>query len=304
MAQRLARLLVWLALGLIAPALAAAADPPEAAIAALNTARAVRGVPPVVERAELTAAAAAHANDMARRGYVGLDPPGRGVFRDRFMEAGHVPAASRTLLAAGYPDASLLIEALMGKDGTAAALLDPAAGEIGVGYAPGPYRIADGSIVTHAWLLVLAETRFAPVADATDGLVLAINRARGLRGLPPVIWAPELAATALDHASDMVQRGYFGHDAPGGSQVFERARKRDYSFRGLGENLAVGQVSPDEVVEGWTDSPGHAAVLYHLDFQDVGVAYLPGPLDAPPRSFRHVWVAVFGVRRSDGRPAQ
>ncbi len=218
------------------------------------------------------------------------------MFRDRFLAAGHVPAASRTLLATGYPDAGLLIEALLGEDGTAAALLDPAAGEIGVGYAPGPYRIADGSIVTHAWLLVLSETRFAPVADATDGLLAAINRARGRRGLAPVTPAPELAATALDHAGDMVERGYFGHDAPDGSQVFERARRRGYGFRGLGENLAVGQLSPDEVVEGWTDSPGHAAVLYHLDFREVGVAYLPGPLDAPPRSFRHVWVAVFGVR--------
>ena len=297
MAGRSATLLVWLALGLTAAIPGATADPPQDTIAAVNAARAVRGVAPVVERAELTVAAAAHAEDMARRGYLGLDPPGRGVFRDRFVQANHVPAASRTLLAAGYPDPGLLVESLLGEEGAASALLDPAVGEIGVGYAPGPYRVADGGIVTHAWLLVLAETRFTPIAGATDGLVAAINHARGRRGLPPVTPAQELAATAADHARDMVERGYFGHDAPDGSQVFERAHRRGYGYRGLGENLAVGQGSPEEVVAGWTDSPGHAAVLYHADFREVGAAYLPGPLDAAPRSFRHVWVAVFGVRQ-------
>lgn len=296
MIRRLARLLFVLALAAGFPA-AAAQDETVTALAALNAARAERGLEPVVERRELSAAARDHAADMARHRSFELETPGAVPLRERLASAGYVPPASRMLLTAGYPDVELLFESLLGEDSSGAVLLDPDVGEIGIGHAPGPYRLADGRIVTHTWLLILAQTRFQPAADPGNRLLAAINRARSLRGVAPVEAVPGLAAAAEDHARDMVARGYFDHQSPEGRNVADRAEKRHYDFRKIGENLAVGQATPDEVVEAWTNSPGHARVLYDPVLREIGIGYMPGPLRRRPQTFNHVWVAVFGTRR-------
>jgi len=265
------------------------------AVAALNAERAARGLPALTERRELTRGAQAHADDMAKRRYLDPHPPGDPDFRQRFRRAGYQPGSARIVVTAGYPDGRLLIESLLGEEATAGTLLDPDAGEIGVGHVPGPYR-AGGGIVTHAWVLVVARTAYPPVRDAVGALLAAINRARAGRGLAPVAAAPELAAAAMDHVRDMIARGFVAHRSPDGGQPGDRARRRGYDFRAIGENIASGQDTAEAVVGGWTDSPGHARVLYDPGFREVGVGYLPGPVVEAKRSFGHVWVAMFGRR--------
>lgn len=282
-------------LALIAAAPAAAAGPAEEAVAALNAARTARGLAPLAERPELSRAAQRHADDMARRRYLAPAAPGDPKLRDRFRKAGYLPGSSRILVTAGYPDGQLLVESLLGEEATAGTLLDADAGEVGIGHTPGPYRIGRDAI-THAWVLVVAKTVFQPVPGGVDRLLAAVNLARTRRGLTPVSPAPELAAAARDHASDMVARGYVGHVSPDGGQPSDRARRHGYVFLSVGENIAAGQDDPEEVVQGWTDSPGHARVLYDPGFREIGLAYLPGPVTEATRSLGHLWVAVFGRR--------
>lgn len=290
----LGRLLCIVALLFAAPALAAE-EPAREAVAALNAARTARGLAPVTERRELMRAARAHADDLARDG--GLARSTGPALRDRFERAGYVPADVQALVTFGYPSADLLVEVALGEELHAGILLDPDVGEIGVGYDAGPFRNAEGQTFGHAWVILLSKTRFQPVPDAVEGLLAAINRARGERGLPPVAPAVELAAAAMDHARDMVARGFVAHRSPDGGQPADRARRRRYDFRVIGENLAAGLRSPEDVVQGWTDSPGHAAIMYGADFREVGVGYLAGPVVEAKRSHGHVWVAVFGTRR-------
>lgn len=293
MAGRIARLALLI---LLAAAPAAAAERPAGeAVAALNAARAARGLVALAERQELSRSAQIHADDMAKRRYLDPHPPGDPTFRDRFRRAGYQPGSARIVVTAGYPDGRLLVESLLGDDPTAGTLLDPDAGEIGVGHAPGPFRVG-GDVVTHAWVLVVARTGYPPVDDAAGRLVSAINRVREARGLAPVAATPELSAAAMDHVRDMIARGFVGHRSPDGRQAGDRARRRGYDFRALGENIASGQDTPEAVVQGWTDSPGHARVLYDPGFREVGAGYLPGPVVEARRSFGHVWVAVFGRR--------
>jgi uncharacterized protein YkwD len=233
---------------------------------------------------------------MAARRYFAFDPPGRATFRDRFVAAGYIPASSRVLLGAGYPVAHDLMAALLGDPQTSGSLLDPVVGEIGIGRTEGVYQTPDGP-VENAWILVLATTGVVPVDAAADGLLAAINRARAARRLPAVRVAAGLTAAASDHALDMVERGFFGHATPDGLDVADRARRHRYDFRKVGENLAAGQSTPEEVVQGWSESPGHARVMFDRDFAEIGVGYLPGLLVEPARSLGHIWVAVFGQQR-------
>lgn len=294
MARLVARALLLLGLALAGPAFAG--EPLTEAISTLNAVRAERGLDPVVERPELSRAAGNRAAAMARRSTFELETPGAVSIREWLARSGYVPPASRMLLTAGYPDPQLLLESLLGDHSSAGALLDPSVGEIGLGHAAGPYRLRDGRIVTHAWLLILAETRFTPVVDAGDRLLAAINGARGRRGLQAVSLSPALAGAAGDHARDMVARGFFDHLTPDGGNVADRARRHSYDYRKLGENLAVGQATPEAVIRAWTDSPGHASVLFDPQLREVGVGYIPGPLRRPPNTYNHVWVAVFGTR--------
>lgn len=273
----------------------AAQRPSTEAVAALNAARTARGLPRLSERPELSKGAQIHADDMAKRRYLAPSPPGDPTFRDRFRRAGYLPGSARIIVTAGYPDGRLLVEALIGEDPTADTLLDREAGEIGVGHVRGPFRVG-GDVITHAWVLIVAKTAFPAVPGATDGLLAAINRARRDRGLAAVTIAPELSAAATDHAGEMVARGFVGHRSPDGAQVGDRAGRRGYAFRAIGENIASGQETPEAVVQGWTDSPGHARVMFDPGFREIGIGYHPGPVIEARRSFGHVWVAVFGRR--------
>ncbi|MEQ9334916.1 CAP domain-containing protein [Thalassobaculum sp.] len=299
MVWALARLLLCVALLAATPARAepgAAGDPVGEAVASLNAARVGQGLAPVRERTQLSAAARVHIADMVRRGYFNADPPGRAAFRDWFVKTGFVPGATRIIVTAGAPDAALLIETLLDDGPFREILLDRHAGEIGIGHRGAAYR-AGREQVTDTWVMVVARTRYDPVPNAVDGLVRAVNRARAARGLAAVMPAQELAAAAMAHARDMVARGYFGHHSPDGQDAGDRARGQNYRYRSVGENLAAGGTDPEDVVRDWTDSPGHAAVMYDPSFREIGVGYLPGPVTEPTRSLGQIWVAVFGTRR-------
>src|SRR5918998_99345 len=68
-------------------------------------------------------------------------------------------------------------------------------------------------------------------------LVAMTNRTRAAAGLPPLEIDPRLVSMARWRSRDMVERGYFSHDLPGGGTVFDVLTRRDYCFRLAGENI-------------------------------------------------------------------
>ena len=52
----------------------------------------------------------------------------------------------------------------------------------------------------------------------------------------------------------------------------QRVTAAGYIWSNVGENIAVGQRSVEEVMNGWTNSPGHCQNLIYLNFRDVAVA--------------------------------
>ncbi|WP_229491413.1 CAP domain-containing protein [Massilia sp. HP4] len=111
---------------------------------------------------------------------------------------------------------------------------------------------------------------------------------------PPLRWNPALGDAALAHSRDMATRRYFSHRAGDGSQAAERALRAGYSWRRVGENIAFGQRSPREAVEGWLDSPGHCANIMNRDFTEMGAAYGVTPQRQTGIIY---WTQVFGTPR-------
>jgi uncharacterized protein YkwD len=123
----------------------------------------------------------------------------------------------------------------------------------------------------------------APV-PATRALQLVNEvRARGARcgersfgPAPPVRLSGTLAGVAFGHASDMAQHNYFEHEDLAGHTPADRVRAVGYQEKLVGENIAYGPKSADEVVQGWLDSPGHCENIMDPRFAEMGIAYAAG----------------------------
>jgi uncharacterized protein YkwD len=123
----------------------------------------------------------------------------------------------------------------------------------------------------------------APVL-ATRALQLVNEvRARGARcgersfgPAPPVRLSGTLASVAFGHANDMARHNYFEHEDLAGHSPADRVRAVGYQEKLVGENIAYGPKSADEVVQGWLDSPGHCENIMDPRFAEMGIAYAAG----------------------------
>jgi uncharacterized protein YkwD len=138
------------------------------------------------------------------------------------------------------------------------------------------------------WLVMasayVAPTRSDTLALATRALQLVNDiRSRGTRcgehdfgPAPPVRLSATLADVALGHAADMAEHDYFEHEDLAGRSPADRVRAAGYREKLVGENIAYGPKSPEEVVQGWLDSPGHCENIMDPRFGEMGIAYAAG----------------------------
>lgn len=139
-----------------------------------------------------------------------------------------------------------------------------------------------------SWL-VLGSVYVAPASAqapmlATRALQLVNEvRARGARcgehsfgPAPPVKLSETLAGVAFGHADDMAKHNYFEHEDRTGRSPADRVRAVGYQEKLVGENIAYGPKSADEVVKGWLDSPGHCENIMDPRFAEMGIAYATG----------------------------
>lgn len=116
----------------------------------------------------------------------------------------------------------------------------------------------------------------------------------------PLAWNDALAAAAHAHATDMARTQQFEHRGSDGSAVGQRVSRQNYAWQAVGENIAAGAGSAQQVVAGWLKSPGHCANLMSADYTQMGAAYVLAP-DAPLNIY---WAQVFGTPRAPVPPAQ
>ncbi len=93
---------------------------------------------------------------------------------------------------------------------------------------------------------------------------------------PPLQRSATLDDVAAAHANDMARHDYFEHVDLQGHSPAERLRATGYRERLVGENIAYGPQSADEVVAGWLHSPGHCENIMDPRFVEMGLALAPG----------------------------
>lgn len=105
-------------------------------------------------------------------------------------------------------------------------------------------------------------------------VVRLVNEARIQNGLKPLTANWELSRVARYKSQDMVDNRYFSHTSPTYGSPFQMITAFGLSYRTAGENIAYGQRSPQAVVNGWMNSPGHRANILNASFTQIGVGYV------------------------------
>jgi uncharacterized protein YkwD len=124
------------------------------------------------------------------------------------------------------------------------------------------------------------------IPDFATAALAAINQRRaagascGSRGTfaaaAPLRWSSLLAAASAAHSTDMATLNYFSHTSADGRSMSDRVNATGYTWASLGENIAAGYPGIDSVVEGWMRSEGHCANIMNPDFDEMGLACVPG----------------------------
>ena len=151
-----------------------------------------------------------------------------------------------------------------------------------------------------AWILLALPLEAPAAADASgvgQRVLALVNEARGEKRrcgrqrfdpAPPLTASASLDAAALAHAEDMASHSRLGHAGSDGSTAGERAARAGYRWRLVGENVASGQSTAEQVVADWLDSPHHCANLMDPAYAEMGVGYAAGPGDV-------YWAQLFGT---------
>ncbi len=184
------------------------------------------------------------------------------------------PAQSTSALHVRGPGSSL-VEAL--RRSSCRTLTDRGLSDIGF-----YQRGSDTWLILASPYVVPAPAQAPVLASRTLELVNEV-RARGARcgarsfqPAPPMRLSGTLESVALGHAADMARHNYFEHQDLLGRSPADRVRAVGYREKLVGENIAYGPKSAEEVVQGWLSSPGHCENIMDPRFAEMGIAYAPG----------------------------
>lgn len=98
-----------------------------------------------------------------------------------------------------------------------------------------------------------------------------VNQERAKAGLSELTLDMNITAAANVRAREIKQS--FSHTRPNGSSFSTALTEQGVSYRGSGENIAWGQKSPEQVMEGWMNSDDHRANILNQNFKKMGVGY-------------------------------
>lgn len=139
---------------------------------------------------------------------------------------------------------------------------------------------------------VLAQPTAGLSAYETE-VVNLVNQERSKAGLPALQVSAELTLSAQRYSAYMAQANFFNHIGPDGSTLVTRNTAAGYTgWTFMAENLAAGQPTPRDAVNGWLASPSHRANIFNPNATETGVGHFAGG------AYGNYWTQEFGARRA------
>jgi uncharacterized protein YkwD len=274
--------------------------------------RAAAGVATLRHSAALERVAQQNADEMAAADSISASRMPQDAMQQRLAAAGYEARQWVESLLSLPPPASAAAVVEGWREGDADAtylrLIDKTFADVGVGVAASrPSGAASsgrgGQVYVSIFFAVSQSEAFErdtaglhDLARIRAELQAQINRQRQQASVPPLTLNSQLDVAAQRHAEDMLARSYFAHRSPEGATVRERATAAGYIWRTIGENLAEGQPTIADAVDGWMHSQGHRENILNPSFVDTGIGLAIGR-DPHTGGYRILWVQTFGRRR-------
>ncbi len=116
----------------------------------------------------------------------------------------------------------------------------------------------------------------AGLTDAEKHFLELTNSQRRQHKLAPLKVNPVLCKVARAHAENMAKNQQLTHVLDGQNQ-FQRIKGAGYRYRYAGENVARGNVEPEETLKGLMDSKGHRENILAERFTEIGIGLARDP---------------------------
>ncbi|MHB1392195.1 MAG: SafA/ExsA family spore coat assembly protein [Clostridia bacterium] len=113
------------------------------------------------------------------------------------------------------------------------------------------------------------------------------NIERSKKGLAVLKANWQLSRCARYKSQDMINKNYFAHQSPTFGSPFDMIESFGISMAAGGENIAMGQRTPQEVVTAWMNSPGHRSNILSTAYTEIGVGC------AKSSSGSYYWTQMF-----------
>lgn len=133
-----------------------------------------------------------------------------------------------------------------------------------------------------------AELAAIDVSKFPQQVLDLVNIERAKVGVAPLRLSAELQKGAAIRARELTQ--LFSHTRPNGKKCQTVIR----NGWNIGENIAAGNSTPEEVVEGWMNSPGHRANILDKRYGELGVGYYYD--ENGVGGYMHYWVQLFRLK--------
>lgn len=118
-------------------------------------------------------------------------------------------------------------------------------------------------------------------------VIRLVNVERAKAGLQALTQNWQLSRVARYKSQDMIDKGYFAHNSPTYGSPFRMMESFGIKYSAAGENIAMGQQSPAQVMNAWMNSPGHRNNIMSPSFTQIGVGL------AKDKNGRMYWTQMF-----------
>lgn len=264
-------------------------------LAHFNQERAAVGAAPLRIAEPLNQVAQENAEEIHERGGVVYDEKAIPAIQRRLRKSGYEAHGWHQAFAAGPDDPAALVAWVKEEyPDTFRSLMDPDYQEVGIGLSD-----LQGKTPLYTFFLAWRESEsfaretaaLSDPARVRSEVLDRTNAERAAAGLPPLVLDARLNDAAQRHAEDMLLRSYYSHSSPEGRSPGDRVRKSGYSPRRVGENIARGALSVNEVMDNWMASREHRNNILHPGFADLGVGVAVGRNSV---GYTVLWVQNFG----------
>jgi len=145
--------------------------------------------------------------------------------------------------------------------------------------------------VSNPTLIYPGQKIIIPDLDQTKNLenevIRLVNIERQKNGLAPLKANWELSRVARFKSMDMIAKNYFSHTSPTYGSPFKMITDFGLNYSAAGENIAMGQKTPADVMKGWMNSSGHRANILNSSYTEIGVGL------AVNKNGQNYWTQMF-----------